>query len=292
MTSRLLTELLLGSPDRAALAAPELESLLSDIIQAAATEWPAVQLDPAEFVPYIGQRLPSDQPAERALRQLHTSDLYLACACARGDRDAVAAFETHALGVIDRALAKLRIDEHVVAEVKQQLRRDLLVGDQRPPEILDFLGRGHLRGWVRVMAVRAALALVRRARRDQPVDHDLLESEFGPHHNPELEFLKHQYRNEFKVALQEAIHALPPRERTLLRQQFLDGLTIDEIGLLYQVHRATAARWLVRARERVLARTRTNLMRRLILKPQDLDSILRLVHSRLDVSLRALFGER
>jgi RNA polymerase sigma-70 factor (ECF subfamily) len=292
MRSVPLTEALLGSPDRAALAEPTLESLLADIVQAATTTWPDVKLGAAEFVSYLGQRLPPDEPPEQALRQLHTCDLYLACACARGDAHAVAAFETHGLGVIDRALATLRIDEHVVAEVKQQLRRDLLVGNERSPEILDFLGRGHLRGWVRVMAVRAALALVQRARRDQPVDHDLLESELGPRHDPELEFLKHQYSGEFKSALHEAIAELSARERTLLRQQFLDGLTIDEIGLLYHVHRATAARWLVRARQRVLARTRTNLMKRLTLQTEELDSILRLIHSRLDVSLRAFFGRR
>jgi RNA polymerase sigma-70 factor (ECF subfamily) len=275
----------------AELASPELEPLLTEIVQAAAGAWPNVKLATAEFVAYLGARLPTDQPVEQALRQLHTSDLYLACACARGDARAIAAFETHGLGVVDRALATLRIEEHVIAEVKQQLRRDILVGDRRPPEILDFHGRGHLRGWVRVMAVRAALALTRRARRDRPVDNDLLESELGPHHDPELEYLKHKYRDEFKSALHEAIRELPVRERTLLRQQFLDGLTIDEIGLLYHVHRATAARWLVRARQRVLTRTRVHLMQRLTLQSQDLDSILRLIHSRLDVSLRAFFGD-
>jgi RNA polymerase sigma-70 factor (ECF subfamily) len=292
MTSDGLTGVLLGSPDRAAVAPPGLESLLSDIVQAAAAAWPEIRLGAAEFVAYLGQRLARELPPDQALRQLHTVDLYLACACACGDTHAVAAFEIQGLGVIDRALASLRIDEHVVAEVKQQLRRDLLVGDGRPPGIVDFLGRGHLRGWVRVMAVRAALALVRRARRDRSIDQDLLEHELGPQNDPELEFLKHKYRSEFGSALQEAIGDLPVRERTLLRQQFLDGLSIDEIGFLYQVHRATAARWLVRARERVLARTRAKLMRRLTLQPEEFESILRLIHSRLDFSLRAFFGQR
>jgi RNA polymerase sigma-70 factor (ECF subfamily) len=292
MTSAPLSEFLLGSPERAAQGSPALEALLADIVQTAATTWPKVKLGAAEFVAYLGQRLPPEQPPEEALRQLHTADLYLACACARGDTHALAAFETYGLGVIDGALATLRIDDHVIAEVKQQLRRDLLVGDPGPPSIVDFVGRGHLRGWVRVVAVRAALTQVRRAQRDRPVDDELLESKLGPHHDPELEFLKHQYRGEFNSALQEAIRDLPVRDRTLLRQQFLDGLTIDEIGLLNQVHRATAARWLVCARQRVLARTRATLMKRLTLESQEFDSLLRLIHSRLDVSLRAFFRRR
>jgi DNA-directed RNA polymerase specialized sigma24 family protein len=38
-----------------------------------------------------------------------------------------------------------------------------------------------------------------------------------------------------------AMDAMPPLERAVLRYQVVDGLSIDEIGALYDVHRATAA---------------------------------------------------
>ena len=41
----------------------------------------------------------------------------------------------------------------------------------------------------------------------------------------------------------EAFAALESRERNLLRYALGDGLSVDAIGTLYRVHRATAARW-------------------------------------------------
>jgi RNA polymerase sigma-70 factor (ECF subfamily) len=69
---------------------------------------------------------------------------------------------------------------------------------------------------------------------------------------------------------------------------FVDGLTIDEIGALYQVHRATAARWISGARNTLLADTRARLTARLALTPSQFDSLMRLVRSELDLSLQRL----
>jgi RNA polymerase sigma-70 factor (ECF subfamily) len=85
---------------------------------------------------------------------------------------------------------------------------------------------------------------------------------------------------------------LSDRQRTILRQQLLDGLSIDEIGALYRIHRATAARWLEQARQQVLENTRALLLERLQVRPQELDSIIRLIRSRLEVSLRQLVARR
>jgi hypothetical protein len=38
---------------------------------------------------------------DAGLRLMRTNDLHLACACARGDAEAIAAFERHCLGVVD-----------------------------------------------------------------------------------------------------------------------------------------------------------------------------------------------
>jgi len=272
-----------------AMSFPVRDALLSEIVRAAQAAWPNVTLAPEIFVRHLHERLPPDMPADEALSQLHTTDLYLACACAEGDAQAIAAFDTHALAVIDRALAPLPVDADGVAEVKQILRHNLLVGDGRRREILDFRGRGDLRGWVRVMAVRVALAMVRRARRSETFDDALVDGAVRGNEDPELAYLKRQYGHEFKSAVTEALAGLNARERTLLRQQVIDKLSIDEIGTLYRVHRATAARWLARARQSVRTATRASLMRRLALQPAELDSILRLIGSRLEVSLAAFF---
>jgi hypothetical protein len=103
--------------------------------------------------------------------------------------------------------------------------------------------------------------------------------------------MKRQYGPAFKAAFAAAFSALAPRQRTLLRQQVLDGLTIDELGALYRVHRATAARWLERAREALLSGTRTALERELKVSATECESIMRLAQSQLHVSIRRLLGE-
>jgi RNA polymerase sigma-70 factor (ECF subfamily) len=77
-----------------------------------------------------------------------------------------------------------------------------------------------------------------------------------------------------------------------LRQHYVDGLTIDELGKLYRMHRSTAARLVVRARGLVLEATRAQMMSRLEVHSQDLDSIMRMIRSQLDISLLGLRRDR
>jgi RNA polymerase sigma-70 factor (ECF subfamily) len=85
--------------------------------------------------------------------------------------------------------------------------------------------------------------------------------------------------------------ALAPRQRLLLKQHVLDDLTIDEIGPLLKVHRATAARWLDQARSDLARATELALQRRLGVSTTEVKSALRLIVSQLDVSLRRLLSE-
>src|SRR5262249_42945161 len=94
-----------------------------------------------------------------------------------------------------------------------------------------------------------------------------------------------RYGPAFKRAFQAALAELEPRERTLLRFQYVDDLTVDQIGALYHVHRATAARWVAQARERLGERTRLRLARELGTHDGGLTSILQIIQSHVDVSL-------
>src|SRR5260370_1220010 len=81
-----------------------------------------------------------------------------------------------------------------------------------------------------------------------------------------------------------ALAALAERERNVLRQYYIDGLTIDQLAALYQVNRATTARWVAGARLSVVAKTREHLVDELGIAAGEADSIIRLVRSQLDVS--------
>ena len=106
--------------------------------------------------------------------------------------------------------------------------------------------------------------------------------------NPELELLKRQYAAAFSDALRAAVGALEPRLRAAMRMSFVDGLSIDEIGAVYTVHRATAARWIQRACDAILDHTRATLAERLALSQTELDRLTAMVQSQLDVSLSQL----
>ena len=270
----------------------ELDALRLDILSSAQRACPTVTLPADVFTAYLDERIPADVPPSIALRQMHTSDLYLACACARGDRHAMAAFDERCVRHLDPALLKIGLSADAIAEIKQEIRSRVLVGHRGRAQIVDYAGRGDLRGWVRVMAVRQALQSQHRNRREVPLEDDALMQRLIASSNPESDHLKGLYRDEFKRAFEDALQALPDRERTLLRQHHIDGLTIDELGRLYRVHRSTAARLISRARNLVLEATRQRMMSELDVQPRDLDSIMRMIRSQVEISLRALLRGR
>lgn len=261
----------------------DLEPLLTDIVTRARAAWPEVALDAALFAELLGQRVaPNDLPTAR------TNDLWIACACSTSnDPKALEIVETRYLPDVDVALAKMGLSSDRVQEVKQGLRRLLFVGDGEgsPPRIGEYRGSGDLRAWMRVTAMRAALKLIRKDKRETTEGDDALLEARAHEDDPELAYMKAAYRAAFKTAFQEALESLEARERTLLKQQIVDGLGIDELGALYQVHRATAARWVSAAREKLLMRTRRTFMMRARISSDECESIMRMVRSQLDVSL-------
>jgi RNA polymerase sigma-70 factor (ECF subfamily) len=147
-----------------------------------------------------------------------------------------------------------------------------------------------LTAWVRVVATREAARMLPRARRELSAADEELAGLIAPDDDPEVGYLKRLYRDEFKLAFTAAVDALEARDRLLLRQHALDGLSIDQLGALHDVHRATAARWVEAAREAVLTGTHRELVRRLRLSRTELASVMRLIRSQLDVSLPRLLG--
>jgi RNA polymerase sigma-70 factor (ECF subfamily) len=61
---------------------------------------------------------------------------------------------------------------------------------------------------------------------------------------------------------------------------------------MFQVNISTVSRWLASARESLLVQTRDGLSRQLHLAPGEFDSLARLLHSQIDVSLVRLLAER
>lgn len=268
-----------------AATSPEAASAAwSAAVGTARTAWPSVVFDEAKLAAFVGARLTGGD-LTAAINALPAADIALAAACEAQETTAHAAFDA-ILAEVDAAGASTRSPADLVQEVKQLLRVQLLVPkDGKPPGISGYKGKGPLRGWVRITATRELIRHLKKAARETPVDRQLEEMIGGSLDDPMLEQLKGEYRTQFATALREAISELDAEDRTLLRQQIVDQLSIDELGAAYGVHRATAARWLTRSRSALVAATRQRLAARLAMPVEEIDSVIRLVQSRLDASV-------
>lgn len=245
--------------------------------------WPQLQLSSDALRDYVATRLL--RVADAAT--VHAADLYLCAACVAGEPAAIAAFDEHVIAQLTPVLAQLGLTRDEADEVRQQLRDKLLVADGAAPRLVDYSGRADLRTWVRTAAVRAGIDLLRR-RKPGTGDEDRLAALPALADDPELAHLKQRYAGELAAAVSAALAELAPRDRLLLKYAYLDGLTVEQIGGVYGVHRATAARWVAAARDRLSAETHARLIARLGLTPSELRSVARLVESQLDLSLGQL----
>lgn len=118
------------------------------------------------------------------------------------------------------------------------------------------------------------LNIAERETREQPTDDRLFDVMLGSDANAEAAYVKLTCRAELEAALATAMSRVDDRARCLLRHAFVDGRNIDEIGAIYGVHRATAARWIAAARAELVDATRADLMRRLGISATDAGSII------------------
>jgi RNA polymerase sigma-70 factor (ECF subfamily) len=269
----------------------DLDRRLWSLVAEGRAAWPDLPLDAKVLVEFTARHLTADL-ADAALDGLRPADLYLACACAQGSTAAINAFDRDYMREVEIALARMRIAAPRVADVKQLVRQRLFVGGgtagapTSAGKISEYGGRGDLRRWVRSVAVRTCLNDLRKGKREILVDDDHLIAQHAiSQDDPEVEYMKRTYSNEFKAAFSEALTQLGPREQTLLRYHHVDGLNIDEIGAIYRVHRVTAFRWIEKAKEQLVKVTLDTLRSRLKLPADELDSVLRLIRSQIHLSI-------
>jgi RNA polymerase sigma-70 factor (ECF subfamily) len=134
--------------------------------------------------------------------------------------------------------------------------------------------------------VAARIAVDRlRSREVTTSEDEVLEQLADWSDGPELAHVRARYTSELKLAFEAALATLDVRERNVLRHHFIDRLALDEVGALYGVHKATASRWLEAARTTLSKRTRAHFQGRVQVMPSELESIMRLVQSHVDLSL-------
>ena len=268
----------LGAPDAA-------EQALAALCTEAAAAWPDVKVEPAEVIRVIAAKLGGDDPP--SLTTAAVIEVYLAIACARGDNAAVAAFDRAYLEVVPQALAGMKLPAATVEDVRSMVRDKLLLADgSRPPRILDYAGRGRLRGLVQVTATRTAIDRIRLEEREA----ELPARELAASTDVALSLIKAQYREAFSAGFARAVAAASRRDRNLLRLHFLGGVTLEQLAQMYSVHRATVVRWLAAAREAVFAATREHVADQIDAPADELDEMFDLVKSRVELSVERLLA--
>jgi len=267
----------------------ELGTRLAELCARGRAAFPELRVADEAFVRHLACCVIADEAGERgagALGSMAIEDLYLACACLAGIDGAIAEFDARCSASIRTAVAAMTSKRLERDEVEQQLRTELFVGAAgAPPKIRSYRGHAPLRRWAAVAARRLAISMLRsvhvegRVRENAALAADLNWTD------PAVALAKHRYYADFRRALEEAISQVGDRERMLLRLHLVKGATTRKIAEIYRVSQPTASRWLDQARARILEETQRLLRERLKLSAEEIESLVALIKSQLDLSL-------
>jgi RNA polymerase sigma-70 factor (ECF subfamily) len=280
----------IAEPTRSEFPEAATRSTLAEHADAARAAWPDLAIDDDQLGRELARRL--GDAGHAGLAACRIADLYLAIACCNGNTDAIERVRDIVNREVDFAGGKTGARPDQVADVKAEIGRVMFVDEPgRPAALREYAGRGDLKSYVRVIATRDLIRAVQRGRRDVPHDEDALVALLSHSDDLELGVLRERYRDSVATSLRVAVDRLDQRQRALLRYQLVDGMNVDRVGALYGVHRATAARWIAAAREALGTLIREEVARALAIPTVEVDSIVRLVQSRIDVSLARIIKD-
>lgn len=213
--------------------------------------------------------------------------IVLSCALFHRQPDALASFERLVAPRVRAALKKLGADQAGVEEHLQTARTRLLA-DEQGARLKHYRGVGSFEAFVITTAVRALTDAHRgpaKAHDDEPL------ARLPAAVDLERQLARTGQQHLFAAAFKESLDALSARERTLLKLNLVDGASIDALAPLYQVSRATVARWLASAKQALQRGTMERLGARSQLTSSDLDGLMASLESGFDISLRRFVSE-
>jgi RNA polymerase sigma-70 factor (ECF subfamily) len=269
-----------------ALAIADLDARLDGVVERARAAWPRLLDDDRAFVGHVARTRRGADELSAALADLQAPDLCLAWACARGDADAILEIERRSFGDLEHVWRRYPSIRRDLEDIKQTVRARLFVGEgDEPPKIVEYSAKGTLKSWMRVVFTNLLSNLARQGAREIPVDEALLEALPDRAEGVEVRHVKELYREDLRAAFVQAIEGLTSREKNVLRYCFAEGLAIEQVAAIYGVHRSTAGRWLSLARQSLVAALRADLIARLRISDHELESVLRVALSEVEITL-------
>ncbi|AKU96927.1 putative DNA-binding regulatory protein [Labilithrix luteola] len=263
----------------------------------ARSQFPGVEVSEAEFRAYLlRHNAPGESdeaPAQGRNPLVIITDLYLACACSRGDARAIAAFEHRYSSTVESVRLRFRGRAPSEPELWAELAQRLFVRtEDKPAKIAEFSGRSELGAWLKVVTSRIILNRLQAEKPEASVEDRILEGLLVTQASPELSVGRAEHRALMSKAFALAASELPTRERRILRQAFAEGFTIDDLASLYNVHRSTAARWIKDATNSLSGRVATIVRTELRLSKAEYESWARDITSSMDVSIAKYLATR
>jgi RNA polymerase sigma-70 factor, ECF subfamily len=222
------------------------------------------------------------------------ADYYLAYAALAGAPLAVRRVRETAAREVEAVARRARRQAADASDLLQSIVTRLLVSGPGggPPGLASYGGAGPLAVWLRVVAARELVS--RGRKRADVVDDDAARGHVMPASgsgaDPEADYLRTKYRAVFHRAFKDAAAELSPEDRNILRYHYVDSFSIDRLSAMYGLHRASVARRIHRAREALLGATRERLRREAFASDTELESVLRVVESQVELSVTSLFG--
>lgn len=264
---------------------------MPSLLERGRAAYPDLRIGDATFAGHLSYCAAGNPDLVPASSDLFVEDLYLACACLQRVEGAAETFRRKYGKTIRTALAALSASRAFRDEAEQQVYEQLLLGGPpQPPRIRSYGGHGPLARWVTVVAQHTGLMMLRsdaaQARaRDAAAIERLETSVHG-----EIAFLKAEVRSVVDQALTDALRALPRRDRVVLHLHLVGGAGVKKIGSMYGVSPSTVSRWLAQTRDEIAQQVHGLLRTRLRLAPDEVESLMALVLSQLDISLSGLLA--
>lgn len=238
------------------------------------------------------EAMPAQLEGREAPLETCVDDFVLAFAAGRvlSARDAVVALLD---GALERWMQARAFPEALRDDALQQVRVKVLGTGEVVGALASYEGRAPLAQWLSVVGARIAISVLRA---NGPKDgHDSLEEESwhrmpDSQASPELAVLRAQFRERFQDALSKALARLDERGRVLLSMRYGQGVQVDPLAQMYQVHRVTMAKWLRDAGTLLGEYLQAELGRVAGFTESDADQLSQYLGSAPDLSLERLFA--
>ena len=225
----------------------------------------------------------------------YIGDLYLACACAQGDPVAVRFFDRQMLLAAQSVVRSIDARMSFVDEVIRRVRMRLLVTTSYPrrPMIAQFGGRESLATWVRMVAVKVALVLIREQQRFSVVTGDRWASAvlLPDCDDSSLQKLKQAQFGPLADALAGASVYLAESETAVLRLHILGGLDEARLCSVFGLNRTKLQALVRRASKSLLERAKQIVAKTPSMKHEDEELVAQLLERQLELGLCELLPE-